>query len=296
MIERRGAQDKSRFVKEIEEALLRGRRRPRGPQRQGRARRAAGGARDRRRAGRRGPARRARRQRRLARRAAEGARVGTSSLRRRSQLLAIRPDLEVVELRGQRRHPPAKARRRRLRRDRAGARGPCAGWAATQRPAPSLEVDDFVPAAGQGILALEARADDAAIAEVAQQLSDETALLQAAGRARRRRARSERAATRRSARTPASRRQGSGSTPTSDCPTAANGSATASKARGDACCARDASSRSACWPPARASSCGGRSGRASFSLTHALHERGNRLSRRRRPGRSRPRHQRARST
>ncbi len=30
----------------------------------------------------------------------EGARVGTSSLRRRAQLLALRPDLEVVELRG----------------------------------------------------------------------------------------------------------------------------------------------------------------------------------------------------
>src|SRR5215208_3326631 len=31
---------------------------------------------------------------------APGARVGTSSLRRRAQLLALRPDLEVVELRG----------------------------------------------------------------------------------------------------------------------------------------------------------------------------------------------------
>ena len=31
---------------------------------------------------------------------AEGARVGTSSLRRRSQLLALRPDLEIAELRG----------------------------------------------------------------------------------------------------------------------------------------------------------------------------------------------------
>ena len=30
----------------------------------------------------------------------DGARIGTSSLRRRSQLLALRPDLEVAELRG----------------------------------------------------------------------------------------------------------------------------------------------------------------------------------------------------
>ena len=30
----------------------------------------------------------------------EGARIGTASLRRRSQLLALRPDLELVELHG----------------------------------------------------------------------------------------------------------------------------------------------------------------------------------------------------
>ena len=91
----------------------------------------------------RGPARRLRRGRRLDRRdPAEGARVGTSSLRRRAQLLAARPDLEVVEMRGNvdtrlrkladgglRRHrprrggpAPARARRRgrvRLRGRRA---------------------------------------------------------------------------------------------------------------------------------------------------------------------------------
>ena len=80
--------DKSRFVKEIEEALLAGEvdlavhsakdvpgRAPRRP-------------RDRRRAGGRGPARRARRRGRRSTSCLQGARVGTSSLRRRSQLLA----------------------------------------------------------------------------------------------------------------------------------------------------------------------------------------------------------------
>ena len=35
-----------------------------------------------------------------------GARVGTSSLRRQSQLRALRPDLEIDNLRGKRKYPP----------------------------------------------------------------------------------------------------------------------------------------------------------------------------------------------
>ena len=102
----------------------------------------------------------------------EGSRVGTSSLRRASQLLAIRPDLELAELRGN-----VDTRLRKL------ADGDCdaivlalAGLRRLGRDGEAsgvLEVDDFVPAAGQGILALEARADDAGIADLAQHLSDE---------------------------------------------------------------------------------------------------------------------------
>ena len=86
----------------------------------------------------------------------EGARVGTSALRRRAQLLAVRPDLQVAELRG---NVDTRLRKRaageadvlvlaaagleRLgRRDEAGGR---------------LEGDVFVPAAGQGVIAVQAR-------------------------------------------------------------------------------------------------------------------------------------------
>ena len=65
----------------------------------------------------------------------EGARVGTSSLRRAAGLRALRPDLEVVALRGN-----VDTRLRKLADgdcdgDRAGGRGPAAAGAAAARPA-----------------------------------------------------------------------------------------------------------------------------------------------------------------
>jgi hydroxymethylbilane synthase len=116
----------------------------------------------------------------------EGARVGTSSLRRRSQMLAIRPDLKPVELRGN-----VDTRLVKL----AGgdydaivlALAGLARLGRSDEATAVLELDVFVPAAGQGILALEAREDDAAISEIAQRLSDETTMV---------RLRAERAVTR----------------------------------------------------------------------------------------------------
>jgi hydroxymethylbilane synthase len=95
----------------------------------------------------------------------EGARVGTSSLRRRSQLLAINPRIDVVPLRGNvdtrlQKLADGKydaivlalAGLRRLGRDaEAGA---------------ALDPDRFVPAPGQGLLVLETRLDDTAMAAV----------------------------------------------------------------------------------------------------------------------------------
>ena len=52
----------------------------------------------------------------------EGARVGTSALRRRAQLLAARPDLEVVRAARERRHAAGQARGGRGRRARARRR------------------------------------------------------------------------------------------------------------------------------------------------------------------------------
>jgi hydroxymethylbilane synthase len=91
-----------------------------------------------------------------------GARVGTSSLRRRAQLRARRPDLEVVDLRGN--------LNTRLARLDAGdydaillaAAGVIRlGW--RDRISAWLEPEEWLPAVGQGALALVARADDDAI-------------------------------------------------------------------------------------------------------------------------------------
>ena len=83
-----------------------------------------------------------------------GARVGTSSLRRAAQILSARNDVSVVELRGN-----VDTRLRKL------ASGECdalvlavAGLARLGRmDAVDGILDGFVPAAGQGALALEAR-------------------------------------------------------------------------------------------------------------------------------------------
>jgi hydroxymethylbilane synthase len=86
-----------------------------------------------------------------------GARVGTSSLRRRAQLLAVRPDVEVVELRGN-----VDTRLRKLAAGEVDALVlAAAGLARLGRSdvvAVPLEGDVFVPAAGQGFLLVQGRA------------------------------------------------------------------------------------------------------------------------------------------
>ena len=84
----------------------------------------------------------------------EGARVGTSALRRRSQLLAWRPDLEVVEIRGN--------VDTRLAKREAGEVDAlvlaAAGLERLGRDVGSKLVDGvFVPAAGQGVIAVQGR-------------------------------------------------------------------------------------------------------------------------------------------
>jgi hydroxymethylbilane synthase len=85
----------------------------------------------------------------------DGARVGTSSLRRQAQLLAARPELAVVELRGN-----VDTRLRKLEDGEADAIVLAAAGLARlgiERDATPL---DFVPAPGQGTLAIEARDGD----------------------------------------------------------------------------------------------------------------------------------------
>jgi hydroxymethylbilane synthase len=106
---------------------------------------------------------------------AEGARVGTSSLRRRAQLLALRPDLEVVEL-----HGNVDTRLRRLEEgDFDGLVLAAAGLRRLGREdevAFEFDPDQLTPAPGQGALALEARADDHPTCTAAETLTDRDAL------------------------------------------------------------------------------------------------------------------------
>jgi hydroxymethylbilane synthase len=105
----------------------------------------------------------------------EGARVGTASLRRRAQLLAARPDLEVVEL-----HGNVDTRLRRLAEGELDAIVlAAAGLRRLERTDAIsflLDLALMTPAAGQGALALQARADDAAAREAAAGISDDAAL------------------------------------------------------------------------------------------------------------------------
>ena len=104
----------------------------------------------------------------------EGAAVGTASLRRQSQLLALRPDLEIRELRGN-----VDTRLRKLAGgDYDAIVLACAGLERLERMGEGAPIaaSELVPAAGQGCLALEARAGDTHASEVAAALTDRLAL------------------------------------------------------------------------------------------------------------------------
>ncbi|MFT7595445.1 MAG: hydroxymethylbilane synthase [Paracoccaceae bacterium] len=96
---------------------------------------------------------------------ADGAVVGTSSLRRRAQLLHRRPDLNVVEFRGN-----VQTRLKKL----ADGVAACtflaqAGLNRLDRgdvPATPVETDEMLPAVAQGAIGIERRADDARVADM----------------------------------------------------------------------------------------------------------------------------------
>jgi hydroxymethylbilane synthase len=100
-----------------------------------------------------------------------GAAVGTSSLRRRALVLARRPDLRAEPIRGN-----VETRMEKLA---AGAYDAIVLAAAGLRRlglrpphATPLAVDDFVPAVGQGTLAVEAREADRDVLELLRRLDD----------------------------------------------------------------------------------------------------------------------------
>jgi len=103
-----------------------------------------------------------------------GARVATSSLRRRALLLARRPDLMIEPIRGN-----VDTRLRKLEEGLCDAL--VMAWAGLERlgikPERShvLEAREFLPAVGQGTLAVEVRVNDGAVLRTLQRLDDPAA-------------------------------------------------------------------------------------------------------------------------
>lgn len=105
----------------------------------------------------------------------QGAVVATSSLRRKGQLLALRPDLEVVEIRGN-----VETRLRKLQEHGnwhgtiLAAAGLArlhlnlADWGLVAQP---LTTEEMLPAPCQAIIGLEARADDERVLSLLQPIS-----------------------------------------------------------------------------------------------------------------------------
>jgi hydroxymethylbilane synthase len=101
----------------------------------------------------------------------KGARVGTSSQRRRAQLKAIRPDIEAVEFRGN-----VDTRLRKLAEGQVAAILLAAAGldrlGKTEWVRERLDPKDFCPAAGQGSLGIETRKADAATIAAVEFLDD----------------------------------------------------------------------------------------------------------------------------
>lgn len=104
-----------------------------------------------------------------------GAGVGTASLRRRAQLLAARPDLEIGEL-----HGNVDTRLRKLAEGEHDAIVLAAAGlrrlGRADEASFALAGETMTPAAGQGTLVLQARRDDAETIAVVAAINDEKAL------------------------------------------------------------------------------------------------------------------------
>ena len=105
-----------------------------------------------------------------------GSRVGTSSLRRRAQLLALRPDLDVVELRG---NVPTRLRKVDDGQVHAAilAAAGLHRLDARQRIGAYLDAPDWLPAAGQGAIAVQIRDGDERMAGMVAGLNHDATLL-----------------------------------------------------------------------------------------------------------------------
>lgn len=99
------------------------------------------------------------------------ARIGTSSLRRAALVRRLRRDIEVVPLRGN-----VETRLRKL--DEGVADATLLALAGLRRlglesvASAILDPNEFVPAVGQGVIAIETRADDARLRELIAKIND----------------------------------------------------------------------------------------------------------------------------
>jgi hydroxymethylbilane synthase len=106
----------------------------------------------------------------------KGAKVGTSSLRRKAQLLRMRKDLDVREL-----HGNIDTRLRKVGRDVDGGLDAIVLAVAglerigeRSRISQTFTIEEMVPAVGQGIIAVQMRRDDHEVAAVLSQINDLT--------------------------------------------------------------------------------------------------------------------------
>lgn len=104
----------------------------------------------------------------------EGAKIGTTSPRRKAQLLYIRPDVKVVDVRGN-----VDTRLRKLHEtDLDGIILAAAGIKRLLKPeiiTQFFDTEEMVPAVGQGALAIETREKDSRVAKLIAPLNDHRA-------------------------------------------------------------------------------------------------------------------------
>jgi len=105
--------------------------------------------------------------------------IGTSSLRRKAQILARRPDLEVIELRGNVTTRIARLEEGRLAAIVVAAAG-LLRLGLIDRATELLDDGFMLPAPGQGVIAIQIRDGDAATATAVKRLHDAGAAAEAA--------------------------------------------------------------------------------------------------------------------
>jgi len=98
-----------------------------------------------------------------------GARVGTGSFRRQAQLLALRPDLRIMDIRGNVDTRIQKMENGEYDAVALAVAGLCR-LGLQDRISYTLSYDEMLPAPGQGALAVEVRVDDAFTNEIVEKL------------------------------------------------------------------------------------------------------------------------------